>query len=167
MCIFNQPAGLGGYYSSDYPYSQAFLLHTTSSNSNNINNDATIGSRGGVSSVGGGIIWNETTLDRWIENPQQVIPGTTMPNPGISDPMERRAIILTLRSFCIESEEEDGGKITADGEYGVQKHPETEAPSATNVSSSTLTTNNLSLFYSWMTPMIVVSWVLMTSTSGR
>ena len=45
------------------------------------------------------IIWDEKTLDAYIDNPQQVAPGTTMPFSGIADPGERADVIAYLRSL--------------------------------------------------------------------
>lgn len=46
-----------------------------------------------------GITWNEETLDRYIENPDAVVPGNNMkPYSGISDPAERAKIIAHLKA---------------------------------------------------------------------
>ncbi len=45
-----------------------------------------------------GVVWNEETLDRWIENPEEVIPGTRMAYAGLSDPERRRALIAFIAS---------------------------------------------------------------------
>jgi len=37
--------------------------------------------------------WTREKLDKFLENPSAVVPGTTMNFPGIADPVERRAII--------------------------------------------------------------------------
>jgi len=47
-----------------------------------------------------GIVWNATTLDKWLTSPQKTVPGTRMPFAGIADPAKRKEIIdylLTLR----------------------------------------------------------------------
>jgi aldose sugar dehydrogenase len=46
---------------------------------------ARLGSQGGR--------WNRDTLDRFLTNPQAMVPGTAMPLQGIADPAQRAAII--------------------------------------------------------------------------
>ena len=43
------------------------------------------------------IVWNETTLDRFLENPQAAVPGTAMGYEGVKDPQERADLIAFLR----------------------------------------------------------------------
>ena len=43
------------------------------------------------------IIWNAATLDKWLQGPQKVVPGTRM-FFSVSNPAERAAIIAYLRS---------------------------------------------------------------------
>ena len=46
-----------------------------------------------------GIVWDEATLDRFIENPEQVVPNNNMkPYKGIADPAIRKQIIDYLKS---------------------------------------------------------------------
>lgn len=48
--------------------------------------------------TGSGIIWDEATLDRFIENPQGVIPGNNMkPFSGITSAEDRRKIVSFLK----------------------------------------------------------------------
>jgi cytochrome c len=45
------------------------------------------------------IVWDEETLDRYIENPEAVVPGNNMkPYSGITDPEERAKIIAHLKA---------------------------------------------------------------------
>lgn len=44
-----------------------------------------------------GIVWNEATLDRWLQRPQAVVPGTTMAFAGMPDPAQRKALIAYMR----------------------------------------------------------------------
>lgn len=37
--------------------------------------------------------WTRAALDRWIANPQAVVPGNTMGFPGIKNAAERRALL--------------------------------------------------------------------------
>jgi cytochrome c len=45
-----------------------------------------------------GIVWDAATLDRWIENPRKVVPGTKMSFAGIKDPKDRADLIAYLRT---------------------------------------------------------------------
>lgn len=42
--------------------------------------------------------WDAPTLDAWIENPRQLVPGTKMQFGGITDPLSRADLIAYLRS---------------------------------------------------------------------
>lgn len=45
-----------------------------------------------------GIIWDEATLDKFIEAPDQVVAGNAMkPYGGITDPVQRKAIVDYLK----------------------------------------------------------------------
>jgi cytochrome c len=44
-----------------------------------------------------GVIWNEETLDRFIENPLKTVPGTKMGYAGVKDPQERADLIAYLK----------------------------------------------------------------------
>ena len=43
-----------------------------------------------------GIVWDAPTLDKWIENPRQLVPGTKMSFAGIKDPKDRADLIAFL-----------------------------------------------------------------------
>lgn len=45
-----------------------------------------------------GIVWNERTLDRWLEDPQGVVPGTSMTFPGIANARQRADVIAYLEA---------------------------------------------------------------------
>ena len=44
-----------------------------------------------------GVVWNERTLDRFLQNPMQAVPGTTMGYAGVKDAAERADLIAWLR----------------------------------------------------------------------
>jgi cytochrome c len=44
-----------------------------------------------------GIVWNEETLNRWIENPRALVPGTKMLFGGMPDPRDRADLITYLK----------------------------------------------------------------------
>jgi cytochrome c len=48
---------------------------------------------------GSGITWDESTLDKWIANPNALIPGNNMGAifGGVADPAERKKIIAFLK----------------------------------------------------------------------
>jgi cytochrome c len=43
-----------------------------------------------------GIVWTTATLDRFLANPMQAIPGTAMGYAGVSDPKERADVVAFL-----------------------------------------------------------------------
>ena len=45
----------------------------------------------------GGVVWDEGTLDRWLADPQAVIPGAVMPYKQ-ADPDKRRLVIEYLKT---------------------------------------------------------------------
>jgi len=46
-----------------------------------------------------GLVWDEATLDRFLENPRDLIPGTKMNYRGMRDDDDRAALIAYLASF--------------------------------------------------------------------
>ena len=44
-----------------------------------------------------GVVWNEETLDRFVENPLKTVPGTRMGYAGIKDAGERADLIAYLK----------------------------------------------------------------------
>jgi cytochrome c len=44
-----------------------------------------------------GVVWNDTTLDQYIADPQSYIPGNTMPFPGIADKSGRQRLVAYLK----------------------------------------------------------------------
>lgn len=45
-----------------------------------------------------GITWNEAALDKWLANPAQMVPGTSMTFPGIKEAQARQDVIAYLRA---------------------------------------------------------------------
>lgn len=43
------------------------------------------------------VVWNETTLDRFLAAPREFIKGTKMPFSGMKDPQERADLIAYLK----------------------------------------------------------------------
>jgi cytochrome c len=48
--------------------------------------------------AGSGIIWDEASLDRFLENPLKAVPGTRMGYAGVKDAKERADLIAYLKS---------------------------------------------------------------------
>jgi cytochrome c len=44
------------------------------------------------------IRWDEKTLDKWLANPAQLVPGNSMTFPGIKDPQARQDVIAYLNA---------------------------------------------------------------------
>jgi cytochrome c len=47
---------------------------------------------------GAGITWNEATLDKWLANSGQMVPGTSMTFPGIKERQARQDVIAYLKA---------------------------------------------------------------------
>jgi cytochrome c len=45
-----------------------------------------------------GLVWDDETLDAWLENPQQVAPGTSMTFPGLPNARHRADVIAYLKA---------------------------------------------------------------------
>jgi cytochrome c len=56
-------------------------------------------SAGMVAGRENGRLWDEATLNAWIEKPRSIIPDTKMMFPGLADAKARQAIIDYLRRF--------------------------------------------------------------------
>jgi len=48
---------------------------------------------------GAGLTWNEATLNRYLENPTGVVPGTTMSFAGVRNEAQRKAIVDYLETL--------------------------------------------------------------------
>ena len=47
---------------------------------------------------GSGLSWNDKTLDAFLDNPAKVVPGNTMPFPGVPDAKQRAEIVQYLKT---------------------------------------------------------------------
>ena len=45
------------------------------------------------------LVWSEATLDRWLANPEELAPGTSMTFPGIKEAKDRKDLIAYLRAL--------------------------------------------------------------------
>ncbi len=46
-----------------------------------------------------GLVWNDANLNKFLENPQSVVPGTTMPYAGLQDATQRADVIAYLKTL--------------------------------------------------------------------
>lgn len=46
-----------------------------------------------------GLVWDEATLDRYLEAPARTVPGTKMAYAGLKDPARRQAVIDYLKTL--------------------------------------------------------------------
>ena len=44
------------------------------------------------------LVWSEATLDRWLVNPEELVPGTSMTFPGIKEAKDRQDLVAYLRA---------------------------------------------------------------------
>jgi len=44
-----------------------------------------------------GLVWSDDTLDRFLEDPEEFVPGTRMAGVRLQDPGERRALVQWLK----------------------------------------------------------------------
>ena len=49
--------------------------------------------------AGSGLTWDEATLNRYLENPSAVVPGTSMSYNGLKNPDQRKAVIDYLKTL--------------------------------------------------------------------
>lgn len=46
-----------------------------------------------------GLQWNEATLDKWLANPERLVPGTSMTFPGLRSEQDRQDVIAYLKAL--------------------------------------------------------------------
>ncbi|OYW50701.1 MAG: hypothetical protein B7Z34_04445 [Novosphingobium sp. 12-62-10] len=46
-----------------------------------------------------GLTWDDATLDKWLESPLTLVPGTRMSYAGQADPEKRKAIIAYIKTL--------------------------------------------------------------------
>ncbi len=64
------------------------------------------------------LTWNETTLDKWLANPEALVKGTSMTFPGIKQPKDREDVIAYLRA---RSEDKAPAAAKGGGMTGMQR----------------------------------------------
>ena len=45
-----------------------------------------------------GVVWNEATLDKWLANPERLVPGTSMTFPGLKSEKDRQDVVAYLKA---------------------------------------------------------------------
>ena len=54
-----------------------------------------------------GLVWDEATLAKYLENPQAVVKGTKMAFPGVHDPQKVASIIAFLKQYGPDGQKTD------------------------------------------------------------
>lgn len=77
-----------------------------------------------------GLVWTDETLDAWMANPKNLVPGTSMTIPGIKSAADRRDIIAFLKAVKSEQSAEKPSAPQADSGGGMMQErpmPDLEA----------------------------------------
>ena len=64
------------------------------------------------------VIWNEKTLDGYLENPAQFLPGNHMTFPGVPDEKARKGIIAFLKQAGDKTAENLANRQTSQAQTG-------------------------------------------------
>lgn len=67
---------------------------------------------------GAAVTWNEETLDAWLENPTEFVPGTSMRIAGVAERQARQDLIAFLKTVGVE-----GGKVESNIGSGMMGRP--------------------------------------------
>ena len=70
-----------------------------------------------------GIVWNESTLGKWLADPQNVVPGTTMAFPGLKQTQDREDVIAYLRAVSQNKAAPPKGSRMQDRKPDLHKAP--------------------------------------------
>jgi cytochrome c len=49
-----------------------------------------------------GKVWDEATLEKWLENPRALVPATKMIFPGLKQPKQRANVLAYLKQFDLK-----------------------------------------------------------------
>jgi len=73
------------------------------------------------------IVLNEATLDKWLANPEQFVPGTSMTFPGVRESKDREDVIAYLRAVsegkASRAEPRRGGMMMQSGKVDLKRAP--------------------------------------------
>jgi cytochrome c len=59
------------------------------------------------------VVWNATTLDKWLADPDAFMPGTSMTFPGLRDSNARQDVIAYLRRYPRAKRRQSLGAVAA------------------------------------------------------
>ena len=68
-----------------------------------------------------GLIWNDETLDKYLEKPRKYIPGTKMVFAGIKKPEQRKLLIAYIKTFSEIKEEAKDEKAMPENKEAEKK----------------------------------------------
>jgi cytochrome c len=64
-----------------------------------------------------GVTWNESTLEKWLADPERFVPGNSMTFPGVRDPQARQDLVAYLKAAAENNvpprEQMDGMRMRA------------------------------------------------------
>jgi cytochrome c len=73
------------------------------------------------------IVWDEATLDKWLSDPAQLVPGTSMTFPGVKESKDRQDVIAYLRAVsegkAPSAEPRRGGMMMQSRKADLKKAP--------------------------------------------
>src|SRR6266853_1298634 len=73
------------------------------------------------------IVWNEATLEKWLSDPAQLVPGTSMTFPGLKESKDRQDVIAYLRAVsegkAPSAEPRRGGMMMQSRKADLKKAP--------------------------------------------
>jgi cytochrome c len=67
-----------------------------------------------------GVTWDDATLDKWLANPEKVVPGNSMTFPGVRDAQARQDLIAYLKSAAENKAPQAEQKGERGGMMGMQ-----------------------------------------------
>ncbi len=73
------------------------------------------------------VVWNEATLNKWLANPEQLVPGTSMTFPGVKEGKDRQDVIAYLKAVsenkAPQVEPRRGGMMMQSGKINLKQAP--------------------------------------------
>jgi len=82
------------------------------------------------------VIWNEKTLDGYLENPAQFLPGNHMTFPGVPDEKTRKSIIAFLKQAGDKTAENLANRQTSQAQTGGMPGMQRPVPSLKTAEAS-------------------------------
>ena len=73
------------------------------------------------------VVWTDSALDKWLSDPAQLVPGTSMTFPGLKESKDRQDVIAYLRAVsegkAPSAEPRRGGMMMQSGKVDLKKAP--------------------------------------------